>query len=167
MGDTRVEIRGHVLIQADRYHWAFIVGPKEEKAGSQGVRYHAMNRADNWVFEERSTSLEATNMLLVRVMIGKVLDPDGLKEVMRTTQVKANDPAWNCVIWVKEALAKLAGGKVMGTSQLDWQTVRDAVMEYVEHKKAQHRFDGQAREGQFDSRKAATFDLLTRKEVIS
>lgn len=55
-----------MLIQADRYHWAFIFGPKEEKDGTQGVRYHAMNRVDKWVFEERSTSLEATNMLLVR-----------------------------------------------------------------------------------------------------
>lgn len=155
-----------MLIQADRYHWAFIFGPKEEKDGTQGVRYHAMNRVDKWVFEERSTSLEATNMLLVRVMIGKVVDSEGLKGVMRSIQVKNNDPAWNCVIWVKEALAKLAGGKTMGTSQLDWQTVRDTVMKYVEDKKAQHRFDGKAPKGQFDTRRAATFDLLTGKEMI-
>jgi len=147
-----------VLIQADRYHWAFIFGPKEEKDGTQGVRYHAIN-------QERSTSLEATNMLLVRVMIGKVVDSEGLKGVMRNIQIKNNDPAWNCVIWIKEALAKLAGGKTMGTSQLDWQTVRDTVMTYVEDKKAQHRFDGKVPKGQFDTRRAATFDLLTGKEM--
>ncbi|MCJ1335945.1 hypothetical protein MMC09_001219 [Bachmanniomyces sp. S44760] len=28
----------------DTYHWALIVGPKEEKEGKQGVRYHAVNR---------------------------------------------------------------------------------------------------------------------------
>ncbi|MCJ1335944.1 hypothetical protein MMC09_001218 [Bachmanniomyces sp. S44760] len=104
-------------------------------------------------------------MLLVCVMIGKVVDPEGLKEEMQSVQVKNNDPMWNCVIWVKDALAKLAGGKIIGTSQLDWQTVRDTVMMYVEEKKTQHRFDERAQEGQFDTRKAATFDLLTRKEV--
>ncbi len=73
-----------MLIQVDRYHWAFIFGPKEEKDGTQGVRYPAMNQVDKWVFEERSTSLEATNMLLVRVMIGKVVDTEGLKRVMHS-----------------------------------------------------------------------------------
>ncbi len=50
----------------------------------QGVRYHAINRTDGFHFEERGTSLEATNMLLVRVMIGKVVDTEGLKRVMHS-----------------------------------------------------------------------------------
>ncbi|KAL9127601.1 MAG: hypothetical protein Q9217_003559 [Psora testacea] len=150
----------------DTYHWAFIIGPKQEKEGVQGVRYHAINRTDGWVFEERSTSLDSTNMLLVRVMIGKVIDTEGVERVMHSIQMKNNDPAWNCVIWIKNILAKLAEGKTMGTSQLDWQTVRDTALRYVEEKKAQHRFDGKAREGQFNTRKPATFDLLTGKEVI-
>ena len=36
----------------------------------------------------------------------------------------------------------------------------------IEEKKAQHRFVGKAREGQLDTRRAATFDLSTGKEVI-
>lgn len=132
----------------------------------QGVRYHAMNRTDGFHFEERSTSLEATNMLLVRVIIGKVVDTEGLKRVMHSVQVKNNDPAWNCVVWIKDVLAKLAEGKVMGTSQLDWKIVRDTAMRYIEEKKNQHRFDGKAPKGHFDTRKPATFDLLTGKELI-
>lgn len=151
---------------ANRYHWAFVFGPKEEREGTQGVRYHAMNRTDGFHFEERSTSLEATNMILARVMIGKVVDPEGLKRLMRSIQVKNNDSAWNCVAWIKDGLAKLAEGKVMGTSQLKWQIVRDTVMRYVEEKKTQHRFDGKAQKGQFDTRKPATFDILTGKELI-
>lgn len=131
------------------------------------MRYHVTNQTDGkWVFEERSISLKATNMLLVRVMIGKVVDTEGLRSVMHSIQVKNNDPAWNCVIWIEDALAKLAGGKTIGTSQLNWQTVRDSAMKYVEEKKTQHRFDGKAPEGQFNTSNAATFDLLTGKEVI-
>lgn len=54
----------------------------------------------------------------------------------------------------------------MGTSQLDWQIVRDTAMRYIEEKKTQHRFDGKAKKGQFDNHKPATFDLLTGKELI-
>ncbi|MCJ1437621.1 hypothetical protein MMC27_007008 [Xylographa pallens] len=152
--------------EEDRYHWALIFGPKDEKAGMQGVRYHAINRTDGWIFEERSASLEATNMLLVRVIIGKVVDTQGLRRVMHNIQVQNNNPAWNCVAWIKDALVKLAEGNIMGTSQLDWQTVRDTALRYIEEKRAQHRFDGKAQKGQFDIRKPATFDLLTGKEVI-
>ena len=93
------------------------------------MRYHAMNRTDGWHFEERSTSLEATDMLLVRVMIGKVVDREGLRRIMQSIQVKTNDSAWNCVVWVKDGLVKLAESKVMGISQLDWKIVRDAARE--------------------------------------
>ena len=105
-------------------------------------------------------------MLLVRVMIGKVVDPEGLRSVMHSIEVKNNDPAWNCVIWIEDALAKLAGGKTIGTSQLNWRTVRDSAMKYVEEKKTQHGFDGKAPKGQFNTSNAATFDLLTGKEMI-
>ncbi|KAL9098956.1 MAG: hypothetical protein Q9163_005475 [Psora crenata] len=125
-----------------------------------------MNRTDGWLFEERSISLEAADMLLVRVIIGKVIDAENLRRVMRNVQIRSNDPVWNCVIWVKDALAKLAEGKAMGTSQLNWQTVREAALRYVEEKKAQHRFDGKAENGWFIPRKPPTFDLLTGKEVI-
>lgn len=57
------------------------------------MRYHAMNRPDGWHFEKRNISLEATDMLLVRVMIGKVVDTEGLKRVMDSIPIKNNDPA--------------------------------------------------------------------------
>ena len=153
---------------AYRYHWAFILGPKEEKEGRQGIRYHVTNQADGkLVFEERNVSLKATNMLLVRVMIGKVVDSEGFRSVMHGIQVKNTNPTWNCVVWIKDALAKLGGAKSMGTSQLNWQTVRDTAMRYVEEKKAQHRFDGKAPKGQFNTSNAATFDLLIGREVVA
>lgn len=71
------------------------------------------------------------------------------------------------LFWIKDALAKLAGGKTIGSSQLNWQTVRYTAMRYVEEKKTQHRFDGKAPEGQFNTSNAATFDLLMGKEMIA
>ena len=153
-----------------RYHWGFIVGPKTETDNAIGIRYHAKNRQDPllgqmvWVFEQCECRLRATNMLLVRIMIGKVEEKDRLEQVMRSVPVVQGDAAWNCVIWVKEALQKLRDdGKVMGTSQLEWNVVKNAAMSYVQRKKDQHRFDGQ---GNFDAGRAATYDLLAGTETI-
>jgi len=117
-----------------------------------------------WVYEEISCTLEATNMLLVRVLIGKVEQRDRLESLMGSVPVVQDNAAWNCVSWVKEALRKLqADGRAIGTSQLDWKAVRDAAINYVERKKEQHRFDGN---GNFNLKKAATFDLLAGVEVV-
>lgn len=103
-------------------------------------------------------------MLLVRVMIGKVEKKDRLENVMRSVPVVQGDVAWNCVVWIREALKRLQeDGKAMGTAMLEWQTVRNATMEYAQRKRSQHRFDGQ---GNFDMQKAATFDLLAGVEIV-
>ena len=115
------------------------------------------------------------DMLLVRIIIGKVLDPERLKDILRNVPVKQNDSAWNCVCWVRDALVRVwattaeGGQDVLGASSSclqEWSTVRDAAMRYVEGKKAQHRFDGKERVGQFDTRRTATLDLLLGKEVV-
>jgi hypothetical protein len=127
------------------------------------MRYHAKERITEtdqieWFFEERDVSLAATNMQLVRIMIGKVKWKHRLVEVLRKVPIKQGDPGWNCVIWLKEALQALReDGKVLGRSRTEWQYVRDAAMRYIEQKKHEHRFDGL---GGFDMSKAATYDLL-------
>lgn len=64
---------------------------------------------------------------------------------------------------MKEAFeVALKDGGVLGTSAAGWSSVRDTAMGYVEKKKAAHRFDGQ---GQYNTRKAATWDMLKEKEV--
>ncbi|KAF1363369.1 hypothetical protein EJ07DRAFT_103853 [Lizonia empirigonia] len=74
----------------DTYHWALLVGPKDEIENGIGMRYHAKERitgpnASAWVFEERETSLSATSMLLVRVMIAKVEKKDRFIPIVRNT----------------------------------------------------------------------------------
>ncbi|KAE8149261.1 hypothetical protein BDV25DRAFT_4511 [Aspergillus avenaceus] len=153
----------------DTYHWALIIGPKIETQGKMGVRYHAKERpkvggGSEWFFEERECPLTATSMLLVRVMIGKVEDGNRLVQTLRTTPIRQNQVGWNCVAWVREALEKLkADGRSLGTSVIDWETVRNESMSYCQRKKDQHRFDGH---GNFDMAKAPTYDLVERKEII-
>lgn len=119
---------------------------------------------DQWLFEERSTPLAPTNMLLVRVIIGKVENSERLVSVLRTTPIRQGDPSWNCVGWVKEALDGLkVDGKALGPCVIEWDQVRDGAMTYCQRKKDQHRFDGK---GNFDMRKAATYDLIEGKEII-
>jgi hypothetical protein len=117
-----------------------------------------------WIYEEKTVPLLATNMLLVRVMIGKVVDMERLERALRSVPIVQNNPEWNCVIWVRNALEALhVDGKALGTCEIHWTTVRDTAMKYCQDKKDQHRFDGK---GDFNMRKAPTYDLLERREVI-
>ena len=133
------------------------------------MRYHAKERIRapgqmEWVFEEREVSVMSTSALLARIMIGKVEKIDRLVQILRNTPIRQGDAGWNCVLWVKEAIQTLHDdGKALGTSQTDWQVVRDSAMWYVEKKKAEHRFDGL---GNFDMSRAPTYDLLEGKETI-
>ncbi|KAF4635878.1 hypothetical protein G7Y89_g2198 [Cudoniella acicularis] len=152
----------------DTYHWALIVGPKDEEEGGHGMRYHAKERMiaagqSEWFFDERETTLEATSMLLVRITVAKVKKMDQLVNTLRSVPIKQGEPGWNCVIWVKEALQALqTDGKALGTSDIEWQKVRDAAMRYVQEKKDEHRFDGK---GDFNMKWAATYSLLEGKET--
>jgi hypothetical protein len=100
--------------------------------------------------------------LLVRVTVGKVVDGKRLETILRGINVVQGDSTWNCISWVREALEALrADGKALGTSQLDWNIVRDTAMKYCEDKKLQHRFEV----GNFNATKAPTYDLLEGREI--
>jgi hypothetical protein len=152
-----------------RYHWAILVGPKLEDDECRGMRYHAKERViqsgTEWVFDEQDIPLKPTGMILVRIMIGKVEDKARLVSVLRNTPIRQGLPGWNCVSWVKEVLEGLkTDGKAMGTSVLEWESVRDEAMRYCQRKKDQHRFDGL---GSYDLSKVPTYDLIERKETIA
>ena len=117
-----------------------------------------------WDFEERECPLTPTNMLLVRVVVGKIIDGNRLAEILRNTPVREDQPGWNCVAWVKEALESLANdSKALGTSVTEWDKVRNAAMEYCQQKKDQHRFNAWSN---FDMGKTPTYDMLELKETI-
>lgn len=146
-----------------------------ELEGGLGVRFHVKERLaivqgstqSVWEYEERQISLQPTSMLLVRIMIGKVLRPERLRSILAHTPIRAGYPgyeSWNCVEWLKEALALLEiDGRVLGTSETDWDYVRDTTMWYIGRKLLERRFDGTTAH---DQTKAATWDLLQKNEII-
>ena len=133
------------------------------------MRYHAKERERvgggiEWFFEEIKTPLMPTRMILCRVMIGKVEDKQRLVQILSKVPIRQEQANWNCVFWVKEALEEhKADSKAIGTSVLDWGSVRDGVMGYTQKKKDEPRFDGK---GNIDMSKVPTFDLIERKETI-
>ncbi|KAL3430688.1 hypothetical protein BDV09DRAFT_199445 [Aspergillus tetrazonus] len=152
----------------DTYHWALIVGPKDEAQGKTGVRYHAreIQKVDGgsaWFFEERECLLTPTSMFRVRVMVSKVADGNRLAQILRKIPIRQNLQGWNCVAWVKEALESLSADGTALCTRVDWETVRTETMEYCQKKTDQNRFDGQ---GSFDLTKAPTYDSVKRKEII-
>lgn len=132
------------------------------------MRYHTKNiplgPQTMWEFEARSIGLQATEMLLVRVLVAKVTNKQRIENILRDVPVVQGDDAWNCVVWVQKALEAIHDdGKAVGTSQLDWRTVRDVAMKYVKDKQDQRRFESGSG---FDMTKPATFDLLAGHEVV-
>jgi hypothetical protein len=109
----------------ERYHWALLVGPKTESEGDRGTRYHAKERLVaegqmTWIFEEVFVSLQTNNILLVRIMIGKIGKAEHLVDTLRKIPIKQSEPNWNCVFWAKEALeAFQADSKILGTYVTD------------------------------------------------
>ncbi|KAK4691534.1 hypothetical protein P7C71_g5487, partial [Lecanoromycetidae sp. Uapishka_2] len=161
---------GQLTMEMVSYHWALIIGPKDESKNTErGTKYHAKNvplgpAQTMWEFETRTIALGAVEMLLIRIVVGKVLDKHRAEEAMRRVPIVQGDADWNCIAWVQKALEALQkDGKAVGTSQLDWRTVKDAAMRYAQDKKDQHRFEVGSG---FDTSKPANFDLLTGREVV-
>ncbi|POR35771.1 Uncharacterized protein TPAR_04048 [Tolypocladium paradoxum] len=159
----------------DSYHWAFVTGPKvEPKSGGQGTRFHAKEGLISvgepptpqwvWTYEEKPIPLQPTQMLLVRVVIGKIKDQHRVRATFERTPIRSEVPGWNCVAWAEEAFRELLRDrKALDKAVDNWDLVRDTAMWYVEQKKADHRFDGQ---GQYDQSRAATWDMLLGEELI-
>ncbi|KAF4449210.1 hypothetical protein F53441_7468 [Fusarium austroafricanum] len=157
---------GVVNNEERRYHWGFLIGPKDE-AGDvvKGMRHHVKNHpARGWVYEAVSlTNVKNTNNLLARVMIAKIEDENRLAEIFRNTPVVQDDPNWRCRTWVAEVLSRIAGdGRAVGTAELDWGTIEAFARQYVGSKTAAGRY--QSVEDAMLPK--PTYDILQGKETI-
>lgn len=157
--------------EPNTYHWAIIVGPKEEVEGGRGYRYHVRQRLDPakpgrqvWVYEALDIPLVQTSMLLGRIMIAKVTDNAQLRSTLAAVPIVQDDPSWTCRIWVKNAIAALeADGKSLGTRNTNWTTIEQTANNYIGQKRQQRRYDGS---GSWAPGTVPTFDLLENKETI-
>ncbi|KND86259.1 hypothetical protein TOPH_09113 [Tolypocladium ophioglossoides CBS 100239] len=156
----------------DKYHWAFIIGPKNETPHSQGQLSHvkdSLSFAGNpptpqpvWQYEDREILMAPTARLLVRILVGKVKSKSRLESVFKNTPVRPETHGWNCVEWVKEALESAGqDDRALGTAVTDWQSVRDTAMWYVDCKHEAGRFGEH-----YDPNRAPTWDIIDGKELM-
>ncbi|KAF5597246.1 hypothetical protein FPCIR_3673 [Fusarium pseudocircinatum] len=157
----------------DRYHWAFMVGPKKETKNSWGKRFHVkrvLRSIGNppsiesfWSFEEVDVSIGLESMILTRVLIGKVKDLDRLRLALQRTPFHPELKCWNWVDWIEEAHREVIhDAGALGTCVADWEAIRDTAMLYVESKKLAHRFDGGIAHSLTN---VPTWDMLRRVET--
>lgn len=144
-----------------------MVGPKIEGERKKGLRYHAKETLGpngfQWEFVKQEVSLQPTDMILVRVIVGKIEDGKRLDSILSQIPVRGGTPQWNCVSWVKEALATVEGdGKTLGTCVTEWDKVRDTAMEFCQRKKDEGCF-----KEKYNPQRVPTYDLMGNKEVTT
>ncbi|PHH71230.1 hypothetical protein CDD80_5427 [Ophiocordyceps camponoti-rufipedis] len=158
----------------DEYHWAFLAGPKQHpKSGSRHIMYHAKEKLvmsgnppqlrPEWQYVNDS---DRAAMLLVRLLVGKIMDHNRLEQIFKDVPLRTEDADWNCVLWMEDAFGRVTrDGQAINTNVKDWESVRSTAMWYVGQKKAAHRFDGQDSSIIFDPTKPATWDMLQNEEM--
>ncbi|KJZ75707.1 hypothetical protein HIM_04864 [Hirsutella minnesotensis 3608] len=158
----------------DEFHWAFLAGPKHHpKSGSRHIMYHAKEKLvvsgnppqlrPEWQYCNDSNR---AGMLLIRIVVGKIMDHDRLEQIFRTVPLRTEEPDWNCVLWMEDAFQRvLDDGHAIASNVPTWDSVRRKALWYVSHKKEAHRFDGKDSSIIFDPMKPATWDMLTDTET--
>lgn len=146
-----------------RYHWALLTGPKSDRPGDPGKRYHAKQYSTLWAFCEEDIRLAPTNMILVRVLVAKVSNRRKLEAVLPNIPMRPEVPGWTCKTWVQEAFEALKDAQAIDCP-FGWATVCQTALWYVHHKAERHRFDGLAQTLYYDEAKVATWDMLEEGE---
>lgn len=163
------------ILRFFRYHWALLAGPRQEGNDSHGRRFHVKEAIEMledgsaesiWEYSGKQTRMAPTNMLLVRIVVGKIKDHARLESIFENIPLRnLEDPTWNCVEWVKEALQTATSDRrAVGTCIKDWSLIRSKAMEYVASKKAVGRF---SRPETYDPKKAPTWDMLQNMELAA
>jgi hypothetical protein len=149
-----------------RYHWALLVGPKNESSKEvPGVRYHVRNPPlAGWTYEKTPVdNIQVTVQLLARILIAKVEDLDRLNAIFESVPVIQGDPKWTCRSWIASALEAIAkDGKAVGTSMLDWTKIEEFGRRYVAEKTAANRY----KQGDLSGPRPM-WDMLENKERMA
>lgn len=138
------------------------------------VRFHAkqtMMRPDPdsppesvWVYEETPLAQCTNQMLLARIVVGKIKDRQRLQGIFGKVPLRPDTEGWNCIGWAKEAFeTAVTDEKALGTRVSDWSSVMNLAMKYVGDKRAKRRFDGR---GGYDVKRLPTWDMLQERELV-
>lgn len=152
--------------QLATHHWALLVGSESKGKDECGRRYHVKKRATDegtfaWFYEGVDIPLKATNMLDVYIAVAKVHDPVRLEAELKMVPVVQANEKWDCITWLKNALAALDRSGCLETKCPPWNLVERTAMRYIKSKLAVRRPDGQMSS---DS-KVTTYDLMEEKEI--
>lgn len=116
-----------------------------------------------WIYEAIKINSNHDSRLLVRILLGEVSREDILERLFAEVPVVQDDPDFNCITWVQQALSRLNRSRILRTEvRFDWDSIQKTALEYVSKKKQQGRFES-SWEG--DSSKVATFDMILGREV--
>lgn len=138
-----------------RYAWALLVGPKEDaidpSLAVQGRRIQVVEDPYNarWQLEGlMQNNIRNTGPdMLVRVLVGKIVDKPRFGAAVYATPVGEDDPAYRNMWWVFEALERLREGGgvregVVGEgARLEWMQVAMVVKSLYEKRAAAGIFD--------------------------
>lgn len=148
------------------HHWALLVGPETHGKNESGRRYHVKKRATDegtfvWFYEGVDISLKATNMLDVHIAVAKIHDPVQLEAELKLVPVVQANEKWDCITWLKNALAALDSSGCLGTKCPPWDLVERTAMQYMKSKLAVRRSDGRVS----NDANVTTYDLMEGKEI--
>ncbi|KAF4510012.1 hypothetical protein G6O67_001940 [Ophiocordyceps sinensis] len=157
---------GVVNNEERRYHWGFLIGPKnEDKPQVPGMRYHVKNiPVQGWVYEQVPLDdVRMTNSLLARIAIAKIEDEARLVQILRGIPIIQDDPDWRCRTWISNALVAIAeDGQAVGTAQLDWLQIEAFARGYVAGKTTSGRYSA----NQDMTLPKPTWDMLRGRETV-
>ncbi|KIW22169.1 uncharacterized protein PV07_12488 [Cladophialophora immunda] len=168
-------------LSCDSYHWSIVVGPQTARRTDQGIRYHVAHLDHNThrhFYEEQDIpSNPIAQSGLVRVAVCKVTDEERLHSILRDLPIPADDSAFNCLTWVREAFCKLHEDGKSVKSYLnadDWQGVETCARKYCKRKRDAGRFqEGNAvlnnngGEAAWSVDKISTFNFWENRETTA
>ncbi|VUC32090.1 unnamed protein product [Clonostachys rosea] len=165
--------KSHMKGEEDKYYWAFVVAPKTETNDTCGIRFgvkQVLQRTAEgaapmpvWVHEQINMQMSRAPMMVGRILIGDVCDVDRLRSILQEVRFRPDIRGWNWVMWMRDAFEELMRQrKVLGRSVKSWAIIQVTAMQYVEEKKAAHRFDGTVG---YSMDLTPTWDMLRGVEV--
>lgn len=100
----------------------------------------------------------------MRILVGEVPSIELAERIFADTPVVQNDPMFNCVVWVQEALERLSRDEIGGKKlKFGWDKIQNTALEYVNEKKRQSRFETGWKG---DASRVATLDMTSGREVF-
>ena len=162
----------------DSYHYSLLLTPKltKNQTNFSATKYHALNTLQNvsgvlsspWRYEcSIIANVSNEHRLLVCVIIAKVIDQAALESILAAVPIYQIDDsdmekaaAFDCVAWVREALARLQYSTAV-TSLAAFEQVEQCAFQYLAKKKDEGRWEGHPRPG------VPVFDLLQGRELVA